>query len=558
MRYFIYCRKSSEAEDRQVLSIESQLSTLHRTFPPNAGIEVAGIYEEAFSAKAPGRMRFDEMMRRIEAGEARGIISWAPDRLARNSIDGGRIIYLLDQGILRDLKFATYSFENNSQGKFMLQIMFGQSKYYSDALSENVRRGNQTKVERGWRPNLAPLGYLNDPVTKTIITDPVHFPLIRKMFDMMLSGNYTPKQIARIARTEWGFRTPRRRRIGGVPLAMSSIYKILGNPFYAGVIVWSGASYPGRHEPVISLGEFQRVRKLLETPSRPRPQKHAFAFTGMIRCGGCGMMVTAEGKRNRYGHRYVYYHCSKSRPDARCQERSIELRALQDQALQFLRTLAIAPEIEAWVNEVLANDTEDEASYQRACRLSLERSLDEIGEQLDELTDLRTRRLISDEEFTKRRSRLQQDELQLRQRLTLDTKEDSLLEPVSNVVSLRNRAADWFANGDDNSKRLILRTVASNLVLRDKKLIFEAAKPFFVDPKLALHPRLLGAVEEARTSCPAGIRRWLDKMMIALRIERGTKRGAQRLEDLKTVQERFRASSAAPFRRLARPRAHKG
>jgi DNA invertase Pin-like site-specific DNA recombinase len=159
MRYFIYCRKSSEAEDRQVASIESQLTTLKRTFGDRPDIEIVQIYEEAFSAKAPGRVQFGEMLSRIEKGQAEGIIAWAPDRLARNSIDGGSIIYMLDRGLIRDLKFATYTFENNSQGKFMLQIMFGQSKYYSDALSDNVKRGNRTKIEKGWRPGNAPIGY---------------------------------------------------------------------------------------------------------------------------------------------------------------------------------------------------------------------------------------------------------------------------------------------------------------------------------------------------------------------------------------------------------------
>jgi len=200
MRYFIYCRKSSEAEDRQIASIESQLTTLERQFVGRSDIEIIGIYQEAFSAKAPGRPKFSEMMARVERQEADGIVAWAPDRLARNSIDGGRLIYMLDIGKLRDLKFATYTFENNSQGKFMLQIMFGQSKYYSDALSENVKRGNRTKIEKGWRPNQAPLGYLNDPVTKTIIKDPLHFPLVRNMFDLMLTGANSPKTIAILAR----------------------------------------------------------------------------------------------------------------------------------------------------------------------------------------------------------------------------------------------------------------------------------------------------------------------------------------------------------------------
>src|SRR5258708_3173603 len=190
MRYFIYCRKSSENEDRQVASIESQLTTLQRTFGGRSEIDVVGIYEEAFSAKAPGRAKFNEMLARIEDGDAEAVITWAPDRLARNSIDGGRLIYMIDCGVIKDLKFATYTFENNSQGKFMLQIMFGQSKYYSDALSDNVKRGNQTKIEKGWRPNKPPIGYLNHPSTRTIVKDPQRFPPVRDIFDLMLSEGY--------------------------------------------------------------------------------------------------------------------------------------------------------------------------------------------------------------------------------------------------------------------------------------------------------------------------------------------------------------------------------
>ena len=175
MKYFVYCRKSMESEDRQILSIESQQAELERAFAGRVDMEIVEVFTESFSAKAPGRPIFNEKLDRIDRGDADGVISWHPDRLARNSVDGGRIIYLLDQNSLKDLKFANFSFENNSQGKFMLQIMFGQSKYYSDALSDNVKRGNRSKIEKGWRPNKPPLGYLNDPATRTIIKDPERF-----------------------------------------------------------------------------------------------------------------------------------------------------------------------------------------------------------------------------------------------------------------------------------------------------------------------------------------------------------------------------------------------
>jgi site-specific DNA recombinase len=502
MRYFIYCRKSSEAEDRQVLSIESQLTTLRRTFSADSAIEIAGVYQESYSAKSPGRPIFNEMVSRIERGDAHGIVTWAPDRLARNSIDGGRIIYLLDQGVVRNLKFATYTFENNSQGKFMLQIMFGQSKYYSDALSENVKRGNRTKVEKGWRPNQAPLGYLNDPATKTIVQDPVHFPLIRKMFDLMLTGCYTPKQIAIIARDEWGFRTPKRKRIGGVPLAMSSVYHLLNNPFYAGILMWEGQAHAGKHEPVVTVDEFARVRQLLQRSAPRRPQRHEFAFTGLIRCGSCGLGITAEHKVNRFGSRYTYYHCSKRALGPRCPEPSVELRDLESQIEAFLRSLAIPPSIERWVYEEMQNVSLSEQKVEDARQSSLGKATTEIGDQLEELTGLRLRGLMDDEEFVRRRTRLQMERLRLQERLTVDNKGNEWFEPLCEVISFSNRAADWFAAGDQRAKRAIFETVCSNPTLTGKILNIEAAKPFSIPAQSTNCPSQLGVLEEVRTQTP--------------------------------------------------------
>src|SRR3989338_7833780 len=157
MKYFLYARKSTDEEDRQVLSIESQLAELHE-FARKENLEIAKEFIESKTAKAPGRPMFNEMIFLMEtSNEKVGILAWHPDRLARNSIDGGKIIYLVDIGKIETLKFLTFWFDNTPQGKFMLNIAFGQSKYYVDSLSENTKRGLRQKVRRGEYPGLVPI-----------------------------------------------------------------------------------------------------------------------------------------------------------------------------------------------------------------------------------------------------------------------------------------------------------------------------------------------------------------------------------------------------------------
>src|SRR3989339_2077108 len=155
MKYIAYCRKSTDEKDKQVLSIDQQIAEL-KEFATREHLEVIEFVTEAKTAKIPGREQFAQVLKRIEKGEAQGIVSWHPDRLARNSIDGGKIIYLLDTGKLLDLKFPSHWFENTPQGKFMLSIAFGQSKYYIDNLSENVKRGLRQKLRNGVWPHNAP------------------------------------------------------------------------------------------------------------------------------------------------------------------------------------------------------------------------------------------------------------------------------------------------------------------------------------------------------------------------------------------------------------------
>src|SRR3989344_46167 len=189
MKYVIYARKSTEDEDRQVLSIEAQLAELQE-YSAKEKFDIVASLCEAKTAREPGRMKFAEMLSFIESGKADGIISCHPDRLARNSVDGGRIIHMVDRGLISALQFPTHWFDPTPQGLFMLQIAFGQSKYYVDNLRENVTRGMRQKIRNGVWPLWAPLGYLINPKTRGIDITPNKESKVKKLFELYATGNY--------------------------------------------------------------------------------------------------------------------------------------------------------------------------------------------------------------------------------------------------------------------------------------------------------------------------------------------------------------------------------
>src|SRR3990167_4525062 len=190
MKYVAYCRKSTDEKEKQILSIDQQIYEL-KQFAQRENLKIVEFLTEAQTAKIPGRKVFADLIRKIEEGSVDGIISWNPDRLARNSIDGGKIIYLVDEGKLKDLKFPTHWFDNTPQGKFMLSISFGQSKYYVDNLSQNVVRGLHYKLKLGVGPTIAPYGYKNDRNTRGIVLEPKISKIIKISFDRFVNGEIT-------------------------------------------------------------------------------------------------------------------------------------------------------------------------------------------------------------------------------------------------------------------------------------------------------------------------------------------------------------------------------
>lgn len=520
MRYFIYCRKSSESEDRQVLSLDSQETEVRKAFDNSPDIEVVQVIKEARSAKEPGRPMFDDMLRRIERREADGIIAYHPDRLARNSIDGGRIIFLLDRKLLLDLKFSTLSFENNPTGKFMLNILFGQSKYYVDNLSENVKRGNRAKLALGWMPNHPAIGYKNDAGTKTIVIDPERFTLVRQLFELALTGTYSLRRLAEEARA-LGLKTIKRKRSGGKFLSVGNIHHMLTNPFYAGVVRWNGQSYPGAHPPMITNEEFALIGKRLsrKLDKLPKQKKVLFPFKGLMRCRECGLSITAETKVNRYGYRYTYYHCTKKRSDYVCRQRSISGTALHDTYVGFIENHTVPKTLYAWTLRKIRAGRERSEGGRESQQRALQAAFADTKRQLSKLWKHRLEGSIPDDEFTIQQSTLLKEQEQITNDLARIEKTGQWFEPAESVFSFNDRALFWYTLGDNEAKWQIARIMSSNLLLKDKNVSIEAADPFILLKKKANRTMLCAALDRIRTLYESGDKDFLQALSTIKHLE---------------------------------------
>jgi DNA invertase Pin-like site-specific DNA recombinase len=520
--YFIYCRKSSEAEDRQVLSIESQTRELEQ-LAAKLNFTIVEILTESKSAKDPGRPVFNQMMQRLNRGEAAGIICWKLDRLARNPVDGGSIIWAIKQHGIKVMTPAQ-SYAREDDNIILMYIEFGMAQKYVDDLSKNVKRGLKTKIENGWYPGVAPAGYLNhtDKLTgqNTLIKDPERFPLVRRMWEKMLTGLHTPPKILEMANTEWGFRTRPTRRMGGKPLARSGIYQIFTKPFYSGRFEYpagSGQWYQGKHEPMITEAEYDRVQTLLGRKGNPRPQSHhEFAFTGLIRCGECARMVTADERHQvmcsnckfKFAYRnrnacprcetpiekmvnplflhYTYYHCSKSRRPL-CPQRGVTGKEMENQIYERLAWITISKKFKDWAVKHLHVLHEKEKSLQDDIIRTQRKAHQECLEAIDGLLNLKTSSgnkngiLLSDDEYAQRRGKLLKEKAALEELINnTDARVEQQLKLSEEAFEIACTAQKRFTEGDPNTKKEILAAVQSNLTLKDKKLLFEAKKPFLI------------------------------------------------------------------------------
>jgi DNA invertase Pin-like site-specific DNA recombinase len=483
--FFLYARKSSEEEDRQVASIGAQLSEL-RALAEARGIVIARVFEECQSARHPGRPVFNEMMCEMERHPVQGILCWKPDRLARNPIDGGHVIYALDRERLGEVVCPGRVFKNTSDDKLLLGLEFTMSKKYVDDLSDNVRRGNRAVLSSGRVPGNVPLGYLKEPpLDRThgrgagrTIPDPERFLLVRQVLQKFLTGTYTLSEIYRFAREDLGLRTRGTRRFPERPVSLSGLRDILSNPFYMGLIQFGGDVFPGDHEPVVTKGEFDQIQELLHRRDRPRPSRRTFAYRGLVSCA-CGRGTTAELHAKRSGLSFTYYRCSRRwKEPGICSRPFLSERALEEQVMDTLKGLTVP---ERFVKMALTRLGALEAKATKgvlAARVAQERELAQKDRELERLTTLCLRGALDEDEFVATKTRLLAERQELAARLAGPPPAAEVIRKVREVVVAATEAPKAFAEGTAEERRELVGLLCEKIVLHPDGVDVRLNLPF--------------------------------------------------------------------------------
>ena len=466
-KYFAYYRKSTDTEDKQVLSLDGQREVV-RAYAKRNGLKIIEEIKESFSAKKPGRPEFMKMIERAKKGEVDGMIAYKLDRLTRNYADLGALAELIEQGVeIHDTSYGVYKDDSNSF------IMIGVNTAIASAkikgLSEDVKRGLKQKREMGWAPGYAPTGYVNNKQDKTIEIDPTRAPFVKKAFELYNSGQHSLKSLAEKLYNE-GFRS----RASSDHISKTTIEGILKNPFYYGYFRNKDGLFEGKHTALVSKELWDRVQNRLNGKAQTKGRKkYVFTYRGFLSCGECGCSITAEKQKG-----YIYYRCTKSR--GKCSQSYIREEELEIQLAGILDPIRIDEQTSEFVLARLEELYQEDKTYQEKITKSLRIKLARLKQEKKKLFRKMINDQIDDQQmYQELREEIDRQIAQIGVQIArLSQSSHDWLEQSSNLLKLAKYAKKLFSEGVKEEKYKLLESVSSNRILRDKKVSFLYKKPF--------------------------------------------------------------------------------
>lgn len=459
MKYFIYCRKSSEEDNKQVQSLDTQERILIEYATKN-NLEIVDILKEAKSARfANNRDVFTSMILRIEKGEADAILVAHVDRLSRNLTEAGTLSELLQKGFIKEIT-TPYRVFNSSLDLMYMGFDFVFATHYSTQLSVKVKEGIDSKVLKGEYPTHAPLGYYNKD--GKIYVDETKAPYFKRLFELYATNEYSLREIGDILYKD-GLRTK-----GGNKVAKAVLHRALTNPIYKGDFVWGGVFYKGKHEGIIGKELFDRVQSVLEGKNRVKKQTHTFLYRGYLTCDVCGCKLTATKKKDKYD----YYYCTNGKNLCKQHKDYMDSGDVESLVSNLFKDFIVNKEMCDLSLEQYKEDVRKNTNYQGNARKLLETQLARVEEKLDKLVDMNLEGLLTKEKYTEKQNKLFTEKGLLEEQLKNLPKQitENTLELLEKFKNDCYHLQNLFDEGNDDVKSDLLKSALWNLSIRDKKI----------------------------------------------------------------------------------------
>ena len=477
MNCFIYCRKSTEDQSRQVQSIGDQKRVLQE-IADQRELNVVEIFTDEKSAGKPyQRPAFQTMMQRVQSGDASIMLTWKIDRLSRNPIENGQISWMLQQGIIKEIVTPdrVYLPDDNV---LLYMVEGAMANQYLRDLKANVKRGMKSKVDKGLYPGYAPVGYLNEGKhkgSKYIAQDPEYFPKLQALWNLAKTGKYQLAELYRIMGNKYLLDK------NGQVVTFSTFHRIFHNPFYCGVFKWNGQYHLGAHEPMLTQSEFALVQSFLDKNIKTRERKLEFDYKGAFTCGTCGATITAERKqklvKSQDKHKsFDYYRCAHRRRHITCREKPLSKEKVERYLHSEIKKIYL-PEVvlQHGIKCLKENESVQTEEYKEQLR-QMERKIQ--GLQKTQNTVENNLVMEADPEIREiMKTKYNELKIQVRQqeedKKELSEREKKRNEDICHQLAILQHANTILLTGDREQKLELLESLGSNWTLKDKSLHYE-------------------------------------------------------------------------------------
>ncbi len=456
MKYFIYCRKSSEEEGKQLQSLETQERIL-TDYARLHNLEVIDIIKEKKSAKTEHqRPKFTAIIDRIEKGEGDAILVIDTDRLTRNLLEGAKLLTMFEKGTLKEIRTRNLIYSSLESLNGLIDKIASATKY-SRELQIKVLDGNASKLLKGEYPSFAPIGYVNK--FPTIVFDPIRAPYIKEIFSLYETGDYSTKQLSKLM-YEKGLRS-----VNGHKVSKSTVNRILRNPEYYGVIRRKGTIYKSQHIGLTDKNTFDTCQDILSGKHTGRSRTHTFLYRGYLNCAVCGCKYTASRKKTKYD----YYYCTNSK--GTCQEHRSYLskNEVEGITLKLFKDFSLDEEMADLSFEGYAEDFRKSNVSIGDMRGAIDNKIVTVKKNLNLLLDLLLAQKISQERYDEKNKELEGElvtlEVQLKNLKPTDV--ESTLELMGRFKREACDLPEIFMGGDDVVKADLLKGVLWNFSLKE-------------------------------------------------------------------------------------------